>query len=158
MSTSPMIPQQWVASAPFRAHFHLLLEDTGLPWRVLALAINLPVPLARRLALSPPGRHRMRVADARRIIAVTPQDLSRLSVEQDSCRGTARRLQALQADGFDPLVLARGSGLTPAQVSDMITGRIHRASRLTILRAQALADEIQESALTGQLRLASHAA
>ncbi|MEL4504177.1 hypothetical protein AAEX63_03920 [Luteococcus sp. H138] len=144
MSTTVQIKQQWVTSAPFRAHFQLILEQTGLPWRVLALAIGLPIPLARRLALAPPGRHRIRVEDARRLIAVSPEDLAGLSTELVGCRTLSRRLRELQDGGMDALTIAHRAGVTPSQVQQLASGAVVRCSRLTLLRMLALIDELDE--------------
>ncbi|MEL4357352.1 MULTISPECIES: hypothetical protein [unclassified Luteococcus] len=144
MSATSPAHQDWIPAAPFRAHFQLLLEQTGLPWRVVALATGVPARLAQRLALAPPGRDRIRRADALRLITVGPDDLLRLGDQSVACRAAGRRLAALAKDaGLDTMEIARVSGLTPNLAHQLLTDRLHRCSRLTLLRVQACCDQLE---------------
>ena len=43
-TTAAPVDHAWVQAAPFRAHLQCLVANSGLPWRVVALAAGLEPP------------------------------------------------------------------------------------------------------------------
>lgn len=139
---NPRIDQGWVPAAPFHARFNELLSDSGLPWRVLALALELPAPLARRLAFGQPGRDRVRVEDAQRLWEASPAALRSLAEEPTAAQPVRRRIRRLRGRGLASAEIARRSGLTRPQLKELEEGCPLHTSRLASLRLQALEDEL----------------
>lgn len=138
----PRIDQGWVPAAPFHARFNELLADAGLPWRVLALALDLPAPLARRLTHGQPGRDRIRVQDAQRLMETSAAALKSLANEQTAAQPVRRRIRRLRARGLDSAEIARRSGITRTHLATLERDCPLHTSRLVSLRLQALEDEL----------------
>ncbi|HML52323.1 MAG TPA: hypothetical protein PKD84_13085 [Propionicimonas sp.] len=127
----------WVHSAPFRAHLRLLLDRTGLPWPVMALAADVPHRLVGRL-LNTPGSRRLEklpAETAQRLLGLTHHTLTELSRQQVPAQDTSRILAALLADGCPPTQLARYCRLSRSELSATLASPT--CSRLTALLAQS---------------------
>lgn len=105
----------WVAAAPFRYHVEHLVATTGVPWQIVAMAAHVPLQLVRTLIFGRDGRRRPLVSPnaARRLYAVTPDQLLRLRQQQVPASQVQTLVTALLADGADAEMIASWLG-TPA--------------------------------------------
>jgi hypothetical protein len=127
----------WVLAAPFRAHVRRVLEQTGLPWPVIALAGDLPPAVVRSLLFGRDGRHRTRLPApaARRLLAL---DADRLWAQRRSWVPAAPAAAAvieLLSGGCPPSALARYCRLSEPELIALIDAPL--CTRLTELLALA---------------------
>ena len=69
------VSHAWVDPKPFRAWSTFLISQSGLPWRALAIAADVPQSMMRRLLsrnLAQAQIRRIRAVDGRRLLALTP--------------------------------------------------------------------------------------
>jgi len=127
----------WVLAAPFRAHVRRVLDQTGLPWPVIALATDLPPTLVRNLLFGRDGRHRTRLpAPAAR--ALLGLDAARLLGQRQlwvPAEPTAAVLAQLLGEGCSPAALARYCRLSEPELIAVLDSPA--CSRLTELLARA---------------------
>lgn len=124
-------------SAPFRAHLRLLLDGTGLPWPVMALAAGVSHRLVGRLLNTPGSRRlpKLPAESAQRLLRLNQHHLTELSRLQIPAESTARLLASLLADGCPPAHLARYCRLSRSELSATLTAPT--CSELTALLAQS---------------------
>jgi hypothetical protein len=127
----------WVLAAPFRAHVRRLLEQTGLPWPVIALASDLSPTLVRNLLFGRDGRHRSRLPApaARQLLALDAERLlgeRRLWVPAEPA---AAVVAELLREGCSPAALARYCRLTEPELIAMLDASL--CTRLTELLARS---------------------
>jgi len=123
----------WVLAAPFRAHVRRLLDQTGLPWPVVALATGLSPALIRNLLFGRDGRHRNRLPApaARALLAL---DADRLLGQRRlwvSAEPTAITVTELLATGCSPAALARYCRLSEPELIGLLDAAL--CTRLTEL-------------------------
>ena len=124
-------------AAPFRAHVRRLLDQTGLPWPVIALAAGLPPALIRNLLFGRDGRHRNRLpaSAARRLLALDSERLLGQQRMWVSAEPTAAVITELLSRGCPPLALARYCRLSEPELVAVLESTL--CSRLTELLAHA---------------------
>ena len=117
--------EPWTAAAPVREHVRQL-RRIGASYQAIARAAQVsPMMISRLLHGEPykdkPAPDRIRAAQARRLLAVTPDALNGTMPRRDAI-GTRRRLQALVAMGHPAVSLARQLDVTPRTTWDIIRG------------------------------------
>ena len=117
--------EPWTDAAPVREHLRQL-RATGASREALARAAGVsPMTIYRLQRNDPsngqPALHRIRSAQAQRLLAVTPATL-RTTIARQDATGTRRRLQALVAMGHPAVSLARHLGVPPRKTWDIIRG------------------------------------
>lgn len=108
MNRTSALPTQWVAAAPFRYHVQHLIAATGVPWQVVAIVAQLPQQQVRTLLYGRYGRRRPRLSPyaARRLLAVTSDQLLALRTQRAPASLVRDHLGALLADGVSVEALA----------------------------------------------------
>ncbi|PFG17574.1 hypothetical protein ATK74_2147 [Propionicimonas paludicola] len=124
-------------AAPFRAHVRRVLDQTGLPWPVIAGAGNLPPTLIRNLLFGRDGRHRTRLpaTAARALLALDAERLLGQSRIWVPAEPAAVVITELLAAGCSPAALARYCRLSESELIGLLDAAL--CSRLTELLAQA---------------------
>lgn len=124
-------------AAPFRAHVRRLLDQTGLPWPVIALAGGLPPVLIRNLLFGRDGRHRSRLpaSAARRLLALDAERLLGHQRMWVPAAPTAAVIAELLSQGCPPPALARYCRLSEPELIAVLESPM--CTRLTELLAQA---------------------
>lgn len=124
-------------SAPFRAHLRLLLDGTGLPWQVMALAADVPLRLVGRLLNTPGSRRlpKLPAEAAQRLLRLNQNHITELSRLRIPSQQTAQILSSLLADGCPPGQLARYCRLSRSELSATLSAPT--CSQLTALLAQS---------------------
>jgi transcriptional regulator with XRE-family HTH domain len=117
--------EPWADAAPVREHVRRL-RATGASKETIARAAGVSPMTIYRLQRDEPsnGRPRLdriRAAQARRLLAVTPDKLTSTVPRRDAT-GTRRRLQALVAMGHSAASSARHLGVPPRKTWDIIRG------------------------------------
>ena len=127
----------WVLAAPFRAHVRRLLEQTGLPWPVVALAVGLPPTLVRNLIFGRDGRHRSRLPApaARRLLTLDAERLLGQSRVWVPAGPSAEIVAELLHGGCPPAALARYCRLSEPELIGLLDASL--CSGLTELLAGA---------------------
>lgn len=127
----------WVPSAPFRAHLHLLLDGTGLPWPVMAWAAGVPLRLVGRLLNTPGSRRlpKLPAESAQRLLRLSQSHLTELNRLQVPAQQTAQLLASMLADGCPPAQLARYCRLSRSELSATLAAPT--CSQLTALLARS---------------------
>jgi hypothetical protein len=120
----------WVQASAVRAHLQVL-RQAGASYRAIARAAGVSPATVHRLQHSQRACEtdlpdRVRAAQARRLLAVTP-DAVLGAAPRRTAAGTRRRLQALIAIGYPPATLAALAGVAPRMV-----WRIVRADTTTV--------------------------
>lgn len=113
----------WVLAAPFRAHVRDLVEGTGLPWRAVAVALDVPSGVLKALMFPRPGTRRIRHRDAAGLLAVTPDRLNSRGRMLVSASATTSAVRALGRLGFDDATVAEFLGCDAAAVGVLRQGR-----------------------------------
>lgn len=132
------IDWRWVTAAPFRAHLRHLLNETGLPWRVVAGEAGLPDRVVRNLLHGREGRPLRRIAPhyARRLLRLEAHQLSnalRELVPASAAHAAAHRLLGSAWSAADIAVTAE---VTIPEADALLLGRLDRVPR----RVQVLLD------------------
>lgn len=126
----------WVAAAPFRAWLRQLMSDTGLPWRVLARAAQVPPSVAKGLLVDerlPQIRHH----DAERLIKLAPATFEWLAREPARCETMRLLAWTLGLQGAAPVDIAKFIGTDIVSVRRLMAGAPVWCSKLMQLRAEA---------------------
>lgn len=113
----------WVASAPFRAHVHRLMDLSGLPWRAIAIHACVPERVVQRLV--GPARRGGRIVRsyAARLLAITPQELRRLGRTWQAAEPTSHCIRALLSSGWTVPGLADALRLSNLEIGELARGR-----------------------------------
>lgn len=128
---------RWVPTLGFGAHLRQLLTETGLPWRVLALAAGVsPLTVGRLLGAGRP-LSRIRPDDARRLLRLDRHTLTALERTQVCAGGTATRVAALLAAGVPEAQVGTELGIGREEVIALATGHTHRCSAMVRIRTRA---------------------
>lgn len=129
---------RWVTAAPFRAHLRQLLDQTGLPWRVLAGEAGLPDRVVRTLLHGRAGRPLRRIAPhyARRLLRLDGTDLSDALRELVPAAASHAAAHRLLGSGWSTAHIAVAAELTIPEAEALLLGRLSRVPR----RVQALLD------------------
>jgi hypothetical protein len=124
MNHSPVLPTQWVAAAPFRYHVQHLIAATGVPWQMVAIAAELPQQQLRTLLYGRDGRRRPRLSPyaARRLLAVTREQLSAMRIQRAPASLVRGNLAALLHDGVTIEALATWLDLDVGTVAKLADG------------------------------------
>ncbi|MFV0450867.1 MAG: hypothetical protein ACK5LS_01280 [Propioniciclava sp.] len=127
----------WVDAAPFRAHVHHLVTTTGIRWTVIAVVANVPPGLMSRLlfAQGGPPLRRLPLDCARRLVAITPDLLTRLRRASMPAAPTHGRLRELARRGWTTRDLAAALGCPTAEIEVLLSGR---ARSVPTVRAHAV--------------------
>lgn len=127
----------WVLAAPFRAHVRRLLDQTGLPWPVIALTADLPPSLVRSLLFGRDGRLRSRLpaSAARRLLSLDAERLAGQSRVWVPAGPTASVLAELLSAGCPPHALAGYCRLSEPELVAVLDAPL--CTRLTELLAAA---------------------
>lgn len=138
---------RWVPAGPFRTTFRLLVDSTGLPWRMVAGLARVPVPVAARLIGDRPHpRHRLRQVDAQRICLLTPgmvRSLRRARVPAATARRRLRRLER----HCTREEIAQLTGLPRAELDRLAAAGTTECSALAPRLLHILEHELQESSV-----------
>ena len=133
----------WVDAAPFRAHLQRLVEHSGLPVPVVALAAGIEPATARRVATPQPRhRDRMRCQDARALLATTPEQLDGLPRRQVRSAPARRLVTRMRAGGASSAWIAQQAGVDRLVVEQLRAGAVEWVSELTQLRLHALDEQL----------------
>lgn len=124
MNHTSTLPTQWVAAAPFRYHVHHLIAATGVPWQMVAIVAQLPQQQVRTLLYGRDGRRRPRLSPyaARRLLAVTQEQLLSLRTERAPASIVRDNLAALIEDGVTVQALATWLSLDTVTVAGLAEG------------------------------------
>lgn len=127
----------WVEAAPFRAKFKDLIFQTGLAWRPLAIAIDLPSQVAKSLLFGRGGVPigRIRWLDANRIMGVDAGQLKQLAQQPADLDELKLALVLLSAH-VEPVALCTELNISEAQLRRLRSGQ-GWATRLTQILAIA---------------------
>lgn len=135
-----MFDNDWVDAAPFRTHLQHLLGVSRLPWRVLAVAADVPDRMVQRLLFeSHRSLRRIRHIDARHLMELTPQRLTQMDRSAVPAALARRQSLALLAAGADRLEVATFLGCTPQALRHLTDGRTRWCSAMLTARAEAAA-------------------
>ena len=135
-------PYGWVHAAPFRIHVQTLISQTGLPWRVIALAADVPAPAVRTLIQGRNGQFRPFVLQEH---AVALLSLCSRSLTEKSMRyvpaGQARWIvNRLLRDGLSTTAIAQLCRVDESEITALCGHRVQRVRSLTELFLRALAE------------------
>jgi hypothetical protein len=124
MNHMTTLPTQWVAAAPFRYHVQHLIAATGVPWQMVAIVAQVPQQQVRTLLYGRDGRRRPRLSPyaARRLLAVTPEQLWRLRTQRAPASLVRDHLAALLDDGLSVESLASWLSLDTSTVTQLAEG------------------------------------
>ena len=124
MNHTSALPTQWVAAAPFRYHVQHLIAATGVPWQMVAIVAQLPQQQVRTLLYGRDGRRRPRLSPyaARRLLAVTPEQLLALRTQRAPASVVRDNLAALVEDGVTVEALATWLCLDAVTVAGLADG------------------------------------
>ena len=124
MNQTSATPMLWVAAAPFRYHVQHLIAATGVPWQMVAIVAQLPQQQVRTLLYGRDGRRRPRLSPyaARRLLAVTPEQLVRLRTQRAPASLVQDGLAALFDEGITIEGLAAWLSVDAATVSRLADG------------------------------------
>jgi hypothetical protein len=124
MNHTTTLPTQWVAAAPFRYHVQHLIAATGVPWQMVAIVAQVPQQQVRTLLYGRGGRRRPRLSPyaARRLLAVTPEQLRRLRTQRAPASLVRDHLADLVDDGVSVESLAMWLGLDISTVTQLAEG------------------------------------
>jgi hypothetical protein len=103
---------------------------------------------------------RMRVGEARRLLAVTPRAAERAAARRDAT-GTRLRLRALAATGYPATDLAARAGVAPSTIRDLLSGHTRTVTPVLHGAVATLYDDLWDQpppANTGAQRRATTAA
>lgn len=134
---------RWVHAAPFRRYAEHLVEASKLPWRVVALAADIPAGTMHGLLYGRAGRrtYRIRERDAAALLSVTPGWLISLSARPVPAAAPGEWVRALLAAGHSSGRLATLLGCTVADLG-AIAREQFRVSVALALRVRALSEEL----------------
>lgn len=137
MNQFPALASTWVDASAFRCHVRHLLTASGLPWRALAVHLQLPDRLIRRLA-STRGRPLRRISPdhARVLVAATAEQLLALRHQRADARPVARYLREIHHSGATVLQIAEMVRSSVPETTRMMAGDA-TVSRYTHLLARA---------------------
>lgn len=135
---APDIDWRWVTAAPFRAHLRHLLDETGLPWRVVAGEAGLPDRVVRSLLHGRAGRPLRRIAPhyARRLLRLDASHLSAALRELTPVTAAHAAAHRLLGNGWSAAQIAAAAELTVPEVEALLLGRLNCVPR----RVQVLLD------------------
>ena len=93
---------EWVLSAPFRAHVIHLMETAQIPWPVVAFQAGVPLYTVRTLIFGRAGKIRPKIAleAARNLIGLHMEDLNWTRYAYISAENTAMRVRCLRSLGI----------------------------------------------------------
>lgn len=130
------IDWRWVTAAPFRAHLCHLVNETGLPWRVLAGEAALPDRVVRSLLHGRAGRPLRRIAPhyARRLLRLDASTLSEALRELVPATASHADAHLLLGSGWSTTQIAAAAELTVPEAEALLLGVMSRVPR----RVQAL--------------------
>jgi hypothetical protein len=131
----------WVPASPFCRLFRSLVDGSGLPARVVALAIGIPQRLAMHL-VSGHGQAPLRRIPrtfAERIADASLHSLRSLADRPVAVTGTDHAYRSLGALGLSPVEIARRSGCTVDDVLPVLAGTATHTTRKMELLAIAAA-------------------
>lgn len=134
--------EAWVDAAPFRARLRDLVAESGLPWRVVGLALGVPAGVVRSLLFGREGRAiaRIRSLDADRIMTGSVGQLRRLNQLPTDPTRLKLAVSLLSTELADQDLCDR-LAISPDSLRQIRSGRTW-ATQLTGLRAVALCDEL----------------
>lgn len=128
--------QPYVDAAPVRAHIHELRRHHIGRYRLAAIA---GVSESIIVRVAQPRRERLPRHIAERILAVTPESVAPLYTD---ATGSARRLQALVADGWLQTELAARIGWKVKNFSNIIMARKPRVTMSTAHKITVMFEEL----------------
>jgi hypothetical protein len=136
--------EPWASAAPVREHVRGLRRG-GASLRAIGRAAGVSPTTVHRLLHGEPARcrpapGRMRAAEARRLLAVTPGAAAQAAARRDAA-GARRRLRALTAVGYPAASLAARAGLAPGTIRDLVSGHARTVSPAVHHAIAALYDE-----------------
>lgn len=140
MTSHPPTPHSWVDAAPFRAHLSHLSEATGIWWPVLAIHAGVPTHLAARLLFGRGKRrlNRLPTDCARRLLALTPEVIAKLTKRRAPAAATVRRLHVLQRRGWTSSEICHALGCPTATIHDLLSGAVTTVSLIQAHSVTAL--------------------
>lgn len=115
----------WVSAAPFRAHVLSLMSQTGLPWRTIAIAADVPSPAMRTLLFGRAGKSRpfLYGPHARRLLALSGDSLRMVAGSPRRSTPSRQALQHLMAAGMDLDRIVAATGLRREEMESILAGR-----------------------------------
>ena len=125
MSTATSERRDWVPAAPFRAHVHRLMRQSGVPWPVVAFLAGTPLATVRTLVIGRGGKLRPRVHRhaAQQLIRLRENDLRRTRLDQVPAEPTGERIRLLRARGVSWAAIAQHLQLTQTTCQEIAQGR-----------------------------------
>lgn len=122
---------RWVTAAPFRAYLRQLLNETGLPWRVLAGEVGIPDRIVGGLLRGRGGRPLRRIPPhyARRLLGVDAETLCDGLRELVPAMASHAAAHRLFGSGWSAARIAAAAGSTAAETEALLLGRTSRVPR-----------------------------
>ncbi len=114
----------WVDARPFRAHLKDIVSQTGLPWRVVAIASRVPESTVKRLISSDRRPGKIRHCDAQTIISIDPEELIGRAKLQVFAAYTKNLADLLLDSGISLVRLAEFLGLSNQEITALLTTNI----------------------------------
>jgi len=136
----------WVEAAPFRAHLRHLMAAGDLTAEEVALLAGLPPRFARSLLQGRRGRPLRRISpeQASRLLRLNPDDLTRVTRRRVVAALVVRPVRQLEAAGWAQDEIAGRLGLSCADLSDLLVGRLGACPQIVAVRAAAAAALLSE--------------
>ncbi|MGL4831630.1 MAG: hypothetical protein ACRCWS_03485 [Propionibacteriaceae bacterium] len=140
MKTFP--PPGWVHADPFRIHIQTLMTQTGLPWRVLALAADVPSPAVRTLVQGRHGQFRpfLLQEHAEALFALCSRGLAEQSLRYVPAGHARWIVNRLLRDGLTVAEIARLCRVAEPEIAVLCGYRAQRVRSLTELFLRAVAE------------------
>lgn len=153
-TTDAPVDHAWVQAAPFRAHLQCLVANSGLPWRVVALAAGLPAGTAKRLMGPSRGAgEQLRREDAQALLATTVDSLALLQRRRVAVTEARRALRWLRERGAPLAWVHSRTGIESYLLELLDAGRADTIGRLQELQLCALQQEVAQQRSRAGARL-----
>ena len=137
-----MTERYWVAPAPFKSHLTYLCEQTNLPWQVIAIAVGVPINVARTLLHGRQGRARKLYAPAAKTLLTASETQILIASDTIVSPKKARNLALDLIDaGFSINVIAAACRVDPVTIERLISGRAFGVSSQLLWFLIVLAEE-----------------
>lgn len=134
----PVGPQSlWVPAQDFARHARHLVEETGAPWRVIAILSGVSSRTVARLLGHGRPMTRIRRVDAIRLLTLGPDEVDRTHRHLVDATSTRHRVDALLRAGHTRRQVARYLDVSCHEVGEIGSGRRRQCTQMVRLRARA---------------------
>jgi len=133
---------RWVSAAPFSAWLCHLSATTGFAPEAIAVAAGVPTSVGRRLAQNLARHHRIRLIDARNLMALDSDKLLQLGARLADSTAASRALRDLGLWRPDPPYLAASLGISQDVAEGLLNGWLASCPLSVIWHCLALTQDI----------------